>query len=131
MVLYTKESLEKVFRESKLRQERKRLKAQLEKKEKKRLQEILDKNSLRSERKKAMDNLSNLLKKTPQEPLKPSITPFYASYHLNEVSDSDLYSTWDELKEAENRHEGKINWYVIKKVIEDTKEEIYKFFKKY
>lgn len=128
MSLRTNKSLQKLFNESKLRQE----KQKEERKRQKQLayqalcrkQDILLKKALRDEKKKVMDNLSTLIKKTPQEPQKPSqieIETYQAKWQMYEPNQSDLYHTWDELKEAEKRGEGALNWTKLQQIITDTK----------
>lgn len=124
MSLLTRDRLEEIFYQSRLRQERKKRREQEKRKEEKRLQRILDKNALKSERDKVMDNLSKLLKKTPQKPLKYVLKPFYVSYHMCEPNENDLYQSWYEIREAEERCEGRLNWDVLQKIIEDTKKMI-------
>ena len=91
------------------------------------------KEALQEEKKKKMEQLKALAPKTPQKPLKqatePSITISRTSvYHTGYVErgfkDVDLYQTREELKEAEERCEGRINWEEWDKSVEQTREQL-------
>ncbi len=132
MALYTSDKLQKLFNESKLRQE----KQKEERKRQKQLayralcrkQDVLIKKALRDEKKKVMDNLSTLIKKTPQKGWKqPQIesNPYYQDqWQLWEPNESDLFQSIDELKEWEEEHHPCINWDVWNQLVEQTKKEI-------
>lgn len=132
MSLRTKEKLKAMFNQSKLRQ--KKLKEQKKKQSQQRLkeiyrhQDILLKKSLQELRKTTMDNLSTLIKQTPQKEKEPQIQLSYGYYQdtwqLKEPNDIDLYHSIEELKEAEDRGEGKINWENWNNIVQLTKEQI-------
>lgn len=130
MSLRTNESLQKMFDQSKLRQEKLKRQREKEKKEQKRLQQILNKNSLRSARKQAMDNLSNLMKKTQHEEKEQRIKPSYDLKVYNSdfveryTNEEDLFQSWDELKEWEQQHYPCINWERLQEIIQLTKQQI-------
>lgn len=124
MTLKTKESLQRMFEESRERQ--KRLKQQKKKQSLQRLKKIyyhqdqILKKSLQEEKNKVMDNLQALLKKRSQNvrKLAPIEYEEYQDKHqLWETNESDLYHTREELMEAEKRGEGAINWDVWDKLI--------------
>lgn len=132
MSLLTKDKLEAMFNQSKLRQQKKREQKKL--KTKQRLKEIYHhqdqvlKKSFREEKKKLMDNLSTLIKQTPQKEKEPQIQLSYGYYQeawqLKEPNDIDLYHSREELKEAEERGEGKINWNTWDSIVELTKKDL-------
>lgn len=128
----TNESLQRMFNQSKLRQ--KKLKEQKKKQSQERLkeiyrhQDILLKKSLQELRKTTMDNLSTLIKQTPQKEKEPQIQISYHFYQdtwqLKEPNDIDLYHSREELQDAEDRGEGKINWENWNNIVQLTKEQI-------
>lgn len=76
-----------------------------------------------------MEQLQALAKKTPQKALKqPQIEFELHIYNSNlierEPNDRDLYQTREELQEAEERFEGKINWDKWDKLVSKTKKNI-------
>ena len=93
----------------------------------------LIKEAQQEEKKKKLEQLKALVPKTPQKPLKqvtePSITISRTSvYHTGYVErgfkDIDLYTTREELKQAEERCEGRINWDAWDKSVEETREQL-------
>ena len=132
MSLRTKEKLKAMFNQSKLRQQKKRQQKKLETKQRLKEiyhhQDILLKKSLQELRKTTMDNLSTLIKQTPQKEKEPQIQLSYHFYQdtwqLKEPNDIDLYHSIEELKEAEERLEGKINWENWNNIVQLTKEQI-------
>lgn len=127
MALRTKESLNKLFQASRTRQERlKKLHDQ---------QPKLKRNT-KLVREKVMQNLQLLLKPKPTEtpiPEEKTKEPkiprqYYRTYQVYNTTDhernpneEDLYTTREELMEAEERGEGKIRWDVFDKLVEEFK----------
>lgn len=114
MGIHTQESLQRLFETSRLRNEKKKQEEQL--KYRKAQQDV----------KKALaDKLSTKDEKTSQKPLKQEIryiTVYNSNLIEREPNDRDLYLTRDELMAAEDRGEGKLNWSLLDKLIEETKQ---------
>jgi len=129
MALRTKESLQRMFQESREQQKKKKeqqskLKLEARKKKYKEIDQILKK-SLQDEKKKIMSNLQALLKKRSQNVRKLApieLEEFQKKNQLWETNESDLYQTREELQEAEKRGEGAINWDVWDKLIKEGNE---------
>lgn len=132
MSLRTKEKLEAMFNQSKLRQ--KKLKEQKKKQSQQRLKEIYNhqdvvlKKSLQERRKTTMDNLQALLKQTQQRQKEEQIQPsfkfkvYHSDFYIErDTNEEDLYKTIDELKQWEQEHYPCINWKVWQKIVEETK----------
>lgn len=126
MTLKTKESLQRMFEESRERQKKKATRLERKQQSLQRLKEIyyhqdqILKKSLQEEKKKVMDNLQALLKKRSQNVRKLApieYEEYQEKYQLWETNESDLYNTIEELQEAEKRGEGKINWDVWQKLV--------------
>ena len=122
MAIRTKESLEKLFEASRLRQQR--LKEQETKKYKKAQEDV----------KKALaDKLSTKDKKLaqngwkqPQIEFSRTITIYNTRYVERFVGDDDLYVTREQLKEAEERGEGKIKWDKFDELVNKTRKDLKK-----
>ena len=114
-------------REKKLQEERqKRLQQRQEtyKQLCKRADELI-KQAQEEEKRKKMEYLSTLAPKRSQKPLKQEIryiTVYNSNLVEREPNDRDLYLTREELMEAEDRGEGKLNWSLLDKLIEETKQ---------
>ena len=126
MTLKTKESLQRMFEESRERQKKKATRFERKQQSLQRLKEIyyhqdqILKKSLQDEKNKVMDNLQALLKKRSQNVRKLApieLEQYQDTWQLCETNESDLYHTREELQEAEKRQEGKINWSVWDKLI--------------
>lgn len=131
MALRSKESLQLMFQQS-------RLKVQREKEEKKqnRIQKYkelskkadeLIKEALQEEKRKKMDYLSTLAPKTPQRALKQPKTEFNI-YHSNlierEPNDRDLFLTREELQQWEKDNWQCINWFKWNELVAKTKKQL-------
>ena len=122
MAIRTQESLEKLFEASRLRQQR--LKEQETKKYKKAQEDV----------KKALaDKLSTKDKKLaqngwkqPQIEFSRTITIYNTRYVERFVGDDDLYVTREQLKEAEERGEGKIKWDKFDELVNKTRKDLKK-----
>lgn len=132
-ILKTKESLQRMFEERRRQQEKKQKRQEHKQQTKQRLQAIyrhqdqILKKSLREERKKVMDNLSKLVKKRSQNVRKSPSYEFkiYRTEFIErDTAEDDLYQSIDELKEAELRGEGMINFEKWKEIVEKTKKEL-------
>lgn len=114
-------------REKKLQEERqKRLQQRQEtyKQLCKRADELI-KQAQEEEKRKKMEYLSTLIPKRSQKPLKQEIryiTVYNSNLIEREPNDRDLYLTREELMAAEDRGEGKLNWSLLDKLIEETKQ---------
>lgn len=133
MTLKTKESLQRMFNQSKQKQQRKterqkrKKQYQREYQKKYRQQDQLLKKSFREEKKKLMDNLYALIKKRSQEVRKPPSYEFkiYRTEFIErDTAEDDLYKTFNELMEAQERGEGKINVENWNNIVQLTKEQI-------
>lgn len=114
MGIHTQESLQRLFEASRLRNEKKKQEEQLKYRK-----------AQESTRKALADKLSTKDEKLAQKPLKQEIryiTVYNSNLIEREPNDRDLYLTREELMEAEDRGEGKLNWYLLDKLIEETKQ---------
>lgn len=126
MALKTKESLQRMFAESRERQKKKAVRLERKQQSLQHLREIyyhqdqILKKSLQEEKKKVMDNLQALLKKRSQNVRKLApieYEEYQEKYQLWETNESDLYNTREELQEAEKRGEGAIRWDIWQKLV--------------
>ena len=116
----TQEQLKAMFEQSRLEQQKKKKARQQQSlqrlKEIYRHQDMLLKKTLQERKRTTIENLSKLIKKTSQEVRKPLQNETYDCYQdkweLWETNEGDLYQSVEELKQAESRFEGKINWTV-------------------
>lgn len=127
----TKETLQSMFNQSKLRQQKKKqLKKQQSLQRLKEIyhhQDVLLKKSLQELKKTTMENLYSLIKKRSQEPLKPPTYEFkiYRTDWIERFTDeNELFQTIEELKEWEKENYPCINWDVWTQVVEETKKQI-------
>lgn len=51
---------------------------------------------------------------------------YHSNFTERDRNEEDLYQTREELKQAETRGEGKINWSVWNKIVDETKEQLSK-----
>lgn len=125
MALRTDESLQKLFQESRLRQQKLREQKKQQSLQRLKLiyhhQDVILKKSLQEERKKAMEQLQALTKQTQQNEKEPPFQTSYKLYQGNEIDEDKLFQTVEELKEWEKTHWNCINWDVWEKLINDTK----------
>lgn len=122
MVIRTQESLQRLFEASRLRQEKK-----------KRLQEQKYRKAQESIKKALAKQQSNKQKKTSQNAQEQQIEVFsrtiiiYNTKYIERFADDDdLYVTREQLKEAEERGEGKINWKLWDNLVQKTKQQLKK-----
>ena len=122
MPIRTEESLQRLFTESKRRQQR--LKEQEREKYKKASQSV---------KKAIADKLSTKDEKTPQKAQEQPQIELSRTIHIYNVKyierfadDEDLYQTREELMEAERRGEGKINWDKWDELVNKTKNDLKK-----
>ena len=114
MGIHTQESLQRLFEASRLRNEKKKQEEQLKYRK-----------AQESTRKARALQQSKEKEKTSQKPLKQEIryiTVYNSNFIEREPNDRDLYLTREELMEAEDRGEGKLNWSLLDKLIEETKQ---------
>lgn len=131
MTLLTNDKLKAMFQLSKARKEKEhqqKLKARQQQYQAlcKETDRLL-KQALQDEKRKRMEQLKALAEKCRQKPLKCTVTELYISDNRYIERDNDwmhLYKTREELKQAEERGEGKIHWDVWDKLITDTRKEL-------
>lgn len=124
MALRTKEKLQQLLQESRERQARKKEKLKQDKYKLNLQQErqfrLEQKTLLQQEKLKKMEELYLLAQKPSQKQNKqpPSKLKTYHSTTIERFSsDDELYTTREQLMEAEDRGEGKINWSLWDKLI--------------
>lgn len=117
MPIHTQESLQQLFAESRARNEKK-----------KRLQEKKYKKAQEAVKKALADKLSTKDEKLAQKAQEQQITAIsrtitiYNTKYVERFADEDeLYQTREQLKEAEQRGEGKIKWDKFNEIVEQTK----------
>ena len=122
MAIRTKESLAKLFEASRLRNEKR-----------KRLQEQKYKNAQEAVKKALAKQQSKKQEKTPQkaqeqqiEAFSRTITIYNTKYIERFVGEDDLYVTREQLKEAEERGEGKVNWDRFNELVNKTRKDLNK-----
>lgn len=127
MPLRTEESLKKLFAESRARNEKRKQQEQLKYKK-----------ASQSVKKALADKLSIKQEKVAQKAQEQQIEAFsrtlciYNTKYIERyASDEDLYQTREELMQAEQRGEGKINWDRFNELVEQTKLQIYENAKRY
>ena len=117
MPLRTEESLKKLFAESRARNAKRKQDEQLKyKKASQSVKKALaDKLSIKQEKvaKKAQEQQIEAFSRT--------LCIYNTKYIERYASDEDLYQTREELENAEKRGEGKLNWKLLDKLIEETK----------
>ena len=128
MALRTKEKLQQLLQESRERQARKKEKLKQDKYKLNLQQErqfrLEQKTLLQQEKLKKMEELYLLVQKPSQKQNKqpPSKLKTYHSTTIERFSsDDELYTTREQLMEAEDRGEGKINWSVWDRLVEESK----------
>lgn len=138
MPIRTQESLQKLFEESRLRQEKKQLK--LQKEEEKRQHKLNKQKEIEAYR-KAQESIKKALAKQQskqqkieqqkaQKQLKIEYSRTIAIYHTKYIErfadEDDLYTSREELMEAEQRGEGKVNWDKFNEIVNKTRKELEK-----
>ena len=124
MAIRTKESLEKLFEASRLRQQR--LKEQETKKYKKASQSV--KKALADKLSIEQDKVAQKAQKQPQIEFSRTICIYNTKYIERYASDEDLYQTREELEDAEPNN---INWKLWDELVRQTKLQIYENAKRY
>lgn len=123
----TQESLDKMFTQSRLFKQRQRQKEK-ERRKKEKLQ-LKKAKQLMQKTLQKIKQVEEEKEKKKQEKIERK--KLYSSYYYfklwrtnlieRETTEDDLYNTWDEIKEAEERNEGKLNWTALQRIINDTK----------
>lgn len=120
MPLRTEESLKKLFAESKARQQR--LKEQETKKYRKAQEStkkaLADKLSIKQEK------TSQKAQEQPQIEFSRTLTIYHTKYIERNTADDDLYTTREQLKEAEENNQGRINWKLWQTLVNSTRQEL-------
>lgn len=118
MGIRTQASLQKLFEASRLRQEKKkRLQEQKYKKAQESIKKALDKQQSKKKEKTSQNDW-----KQPQIEVSRTIHIYNVKYIERFADDDDLYQTREELMEAEQRGEGKVNWSRFNEIVEQTKQ---------
>lgn len=127
MPLRTEESLKKLFAESIARNAKRKQDEKLKyKKASQSVKKALaDKLSIKQEK------VAQKAQKQHQTEFSRTICIYNTKYIERYASDEDLYQTREELEDAEKRGEGKLNWKLLDKLIEQTKLQIYGNSKRY
>lgn len=131
MTLLTNDRLKAMFQLSKARKEKEhqqKLKARQQQYQAlcKETDRLL-KQALQDEKRKRMEQLYQLAEKCRQKAPKCTVTELYVSGNRYIESDNDwmhLYKTREELKQAEERGEGKINWTVWDRLITEFRNNL-------
>ena len=116
MAIRTAEQLQSYFAQRKAIQQRKK------EREKQRY-----KKASQDVKKALADKLSTKAKQMqPEQNKQPNktiirISTYKRNVFVRETPDENLYNSWDEIKEAEKRGEGKLNWEFLKALIQRTK----------
>lgn len=124
----TQEQLDNMFTQSRLKKERQKQR-EIEKRRKEKLQlkkakQLMQKTLLK------IKKIEEEKEKKKQEKIerKKLYSPSYYYFKIyrtnlieRDTTEEDLYNTWDEIKEAEERNEGKLNWTTLQRIINDTK----------
>ena len=124
MAIRTKESLEKLFEASRLRQQR--LKEQETKKYKNAKQAV--KKALADKLSTKDKKLAQKAQEQPQIEFSRTICIYNTKYIERYASDEDLYQTREELEDAEPNN---INWKLWDELVRQTKLQIYGNAKRY
>lgn len=127
----TQEQLQKLFQQSRERHQadrerKKQLRIQSYKELCKQADDLL-KQAEQQVKDRLMEQLQALAPKTPQKPLKCTVTEFYISHNRYIEKDNDglhYYQTREELKQAEERGEGKINWTKFDQLVNKVRKEL-------
>ena len=117
MPLRTEESLKKLFAESRARNKKRKQDEQL--KYKKASQSV--KKALADKLSIEQEKVAQKAQEQPQIESTRFISVYNTKYIERYASDDDLYQTREELEDAEKRGEGKLNWKLLDKLIEETK----------
>lgn len=120
MAIYTQEALERLF---KISRERQLKKMQLQLQKYRKAQETIKK-ELANKLSKTKDKTSQEVWKQPQTQLSRVIQIYNTKYTERFADDNKLYTSRNELKEAEKRGEGKIRWDVWDNLVNKTKKLI-------
>lgn len=136
MPIRTQESLQRLFAESRQRQEKKQIKQQKEEQEKQhKLNKEKEMEAYRKASQRVKKALSDKLIKEQkieqqrafkQLKIERSISIYHSRYIEREASDCDLYTSRQELEEAEPNV---INWSLWDKLIDETKKSLKKHSK--
>lgn len=110
----TAQALEKLFEASRRRQQKKKEAAkEAYRKASESIKRVLD------------SKLSTKQEEQPQDVRKWHLEVYRTKYIERCPSDDELYQTREQLKEAEARGEGKLNWDTFDKLIKKTKHQLY------
>lgn len=131
MTLRTPEQLKAMFQQSRERKQKEKEQHKQDRQQQYQLlckqADRLLKEALQDEKRKRMEQLKALAEKCRQKAPKCTVTELYISGNRYIERDNDwmhYYQTREELKQAEERGEGKIHWDVWDKLITDTRKEL-------
>lgn len=122
MPIHTQESLQKLFEASKRRQQR--LKEEETKKYRKAQQAV--KKALDKQQSTKDEKLAQKAQKRQTEAFSRTISIYNSKYVERFIGEDDLYTTREELMEAEQRGEGKIKWDKWDSLVNKTKKDLKK-----
>lgn len=121
MGIHTQESLQRLFANSRRRQQR--LKEQETKKYKNARQAV--KKALAKQQSINAKKLAQNAQKQQTEAISRTICIYNIRYVERFADENELYQTREELMEAEQRGEGKVNWNKFNEIVEQTKQMLY------
>ena len=121
MGIHTQESLQRLFANSRRRQQR--LKEQETKKYKNARQAV--KKALAKQQSINAKKLAQNAQKQQTETISRTICIYNIRYVERFADENELYQTREELMEAEQRGEGKVNWNKFNEIVEQTKQMLY------
>lgn len=127
MTLRTPEKLKAMFQQSRARKQKEK---EQHKQDRQQQYQLLCKKVnkvLQDEKKQKMEQLYQLAEKCRQKAPKCTVTELYISDNRYIERDNDwmhLYKTREELKQAEERGEGKINWTVWDRLITEFRKQL-------
>lgn len=131
MAIKTPEQLKQLFEETKARKAKERQQKKIQRQKEyyklcKQADQLL-KEAQEQEKKKKMEYLSTLIQKRQEKPLiqvSRRITIYHSNQFVKEPDENDLYQSWEEIKDAERRGEGRLNWNKLQELIKRTKLKI-------
>lgn len=122
MAIRTQESLKKLFEASRLSSLKRKQKEQLKYKK---AQEAVKK-ALAKQQSKKQEKMPQKAQEKQIEVFSSILTIYNTKYIERFVGDDDLYVTREQLKEAEERGEGKVNWDRFDELVNKTRKDLKK-----
>lgn len=120
MGIHTQASLQRLFEASRLRSLKRKQQEQLKyKKAQESIKKALAKQQSKEQEKTSQNNW-----KQQTEPISRTICIYNTRYVERFADENELYQTREQLKEAEQRGEGKINWTLWQELVNKTRQEL-------